>query len=294
MTPLNLNDLAGLPVLKPGVMKILHAINQDEADISDIANSIQHDIGLTARILRVANSSFYGRSNQIASVKDGCVLLGKHTVRNLAFSAAVINHLIPSSDTAIDCQILWRHSLRTAAVGIVLGKQVGTDEGNTFTSGLLHDLGRMVLIIHFPEHFAAVQQYQSDHQCIAQEAEMAVLDIDHCTLGEEVAKKWNFPSHICRVIGSHHQPEHDYQNHLPRLIHVADIISHGLDPSDVKSNLIHPVDEEAVKQLGLDWTQLGGLFEAMEEAYSSLSTLLDSPEPNPAQSYADKPITEAG
>ena len=275
MTPISLDDLGGLPALKPGVIKILHAINQDEIGVADIAKSIQQDIGLTARILRVANSSFYGFSNQIASVKEACILLGKHTVRNLALSSVVIGHLTPSEDTVLDCLALWQHGLRTAAVGIVLAKRSGIDESHAFTSGLLHDLGRVVLAIHFPEHFTAVRDYQRDHHCLTQEAEITVLGIDHCILGEELAKKWNFPSHICRVIGSHHQPEYDHQNRLPCLIHLADIVSHALDPNDKGYNLIPPVDEEVVKWLGLEWSQLGGLFKEMEEAHHSLSTLLE-------------------
>ncbi len=276
MIPINLDDLDELPALKPGVMKILHAINQDDVDIAGIAKCIQQDIGLTARILRVANSSYYGFSNQVSSVKDACILLGKHIVRNLALSSAVINHLTSSGDAVLDSQALWRHGLGTAAVSIVLAKQIGIDEGSAFTCGLLHDLGRVVLAVHFPEHFTATLDYQNNHHCLTQEAEITVLGIDHCTLGEELAKKWNFPNHICRVIGSHHQPEHDHQNSLPCLIHVADIISHGLDPSDRGYNLIPPVDEEVVKQLGLEWSQLGGLFKEMEETHRSLSTLLET------------------
>lgn len=275
MTLISLDDLDGLPALKPGVTKILHAINQDEINVADIAKSIQQDIGLTARILRVANSSFYGFSNQIASVKEACILLGEHTVRNLALSSVVISHLKPSGESTLDYRALWQHGLGTAAVSVVLAKRSGIDEGDAFTSGLLHDLGRVVLAIHFPEHFTAVLDYQNDHHCLTQEAEIKILGIDHCALGAELAKRWNFPNHICRVIGSHHQPEHGHQNRLPCLIHVADIISHGLDPSDRGCNLIPPVDEEVVNQLGLEWSQLGGLFKEMEEAYHSLSTLLE-------------------
>ncbi|MCF6281658.1 MAG: HDOD domain-containing protein [Candidatus Polarisedimenticolaceae bacterium] len=279
MIPINLDDLDGLPALKPGVMKILHTINQDDVDITNIAKSIQRDIGMTAGVLRVANSSFYGRSNQIASVKEACVLLGKHTVRNLALSSAVLNHLTPSNDAAFDCKALWQHGLGTAAVSIVLAKQSDVDEGNAFTCGLLHDLGRVILAIHFPEHFSTVLNYQNDHHCLLQEAEMTVLGIDHAALGEELAKKWNFPNHICRVIGSHHQPEHAYKNNLPRLIHVADIISHGLELSSKEDNLIPSVDEESVKQLGLEWTHLRGLFKEIEETYHSFTSLLDAPNP---------------
>jgi len=276
VTAINLDDLDGLPALKPGVVKILHTINQDNIDVADIAKSIQQDIGLTARVLRVANSSFYGFSNQIASVKEACILLGKHTVRNLALSSVVICHLSPSGERLLDCRVLWQHGLKTAAVAIVLAKQCGIDEGNAFTSGLLHDLGRVVLAIHFPEQFTAVLDYQNEHNCLTQEAELAVLGIDHCILGEELAKKWNFPDHICRVIGSHHQPELDHQNDLPRLIHVADVISHELAPDDKGESLISPVDEDVVKQLGLEWSQLGGLFKEMEETHSALSTLLET------------------
>lgn len=276
MTPIDLDDLNELPALKSGIMKILQTINEDDADITSIARSIHGDIGLTARILRVANSSYYGFSNQIASVKEACVLLGKHTVRNLALSSAVISHLEPSCETALYCQAIWQHGLGTAAVGLVLAEQCESVEGDTFTSGLLHDLGQIVLAVHFPEHLAAVLQYQDDHHCLIQEAEVAVLGIDHCVLGEALAKQWNFPSHICRVIATHHQPEHDYKNNLPRLIHVADIISHGLDPSSRNNDCIPPVDEGAVRLLGLEWMQLGGQFQEMEEAYGSLSSLLDA------------------
>jgi len=274
--PVNLDDLDSLPALKPGVASILRTIQQDEIDAADIAKSIQLDIGLTARVLRVANSSFYGFSNQIASVKDACILLGKHTVCNLTLSSVVVCHLSSSGEGMLDCRVLWQHGLRTAAAAMVLAKQCGMDEGSAFTGGLLHDLGRVVLAIHFPAQFTAVLDYQNDRRCLTQEAEMAVLGIDHCILGAELAKRWNFPDHLCRVIGSHHRPEPSHQNNLPRLIHVADVISHDLAPDNKGESLIPPVDEEVVKQLGLEWPQRDDLFMEMEEIHGALSTLLET------------------
>jgi putative nucleotidyltransferase with HDIG domain len=158
----------------------------------------------------------------------------------------------------------------------VLAKQTDVDEGNVFTGGLLHDLGRVILAVHFPEHFAAVRKYQEDHYYLSQEAEMAVLGIDHCVIGKALAEKWNFPNHICRVIATHHQPEQDYINNLPRLIHVADIVSRGLDRNIKITDPISPVNENVVSKLGLDWMRLGEQLHEMEESYLSLSSLLDA------------------
>jgi len=277
MTPISLDDLNDLPALKPSAIKILHAIEQNETDAAELAQSVQRDIGLTARILRVANSSYYGFSGQIASVKDACVLLGVHTVRNLAFSSAIVERFSSSGDTKFDHRVLWKHGLGTAAVSTVLAKQIGLDESNSFVGGLLHDLGRVVLATHFPKHFVDVLGYQNEHGCLMCEAEEAVLGIDHSIVGEQLAKKWHFPNPICRVIGSHHWPDREPQSDLVRLIHVADIVCRGLKLGHGGDNSIPPVDEKAVKQLGLQWDKIGTLFKQMEETYQSLSPLLESP-----------------
>lgn len=276
MTPINLDDLAELPTLQPSVMKILRDIDKGETDAAGLAESVQSDIGLTARILRVANSSFYGLSSQVGSIKEACVLLGMHTVRNLIVSSAVVDRLTSPGDTGFDCMSLWRHGLGTAAVGVVLAKRTGMNEGCAFTGGLLHDLGRVVLAIHFPKRFAAVLRYRDEHGCLMYEAEQAVLGTDHCAAGERLAKKWNFPDAVCKAIGSHHRPGTEPKDGLVRLVHVADIVCRGLGLGDEGSQPIPPVDAGAVERLGLDWNRLGGLLGEMEATYRSLSPLLES------------------
>jgi putative nucleotidyltransferase with HDIG domain len=236
-----LDDLPSLPAV---VMELLNSIDQDDVDISVLAKKVSHDQALTAKTLRLANSSLYGLQVKVTTIQQAITFLGFQTTRNLITAAAVTGCFAEGHCPGFDHKAFWRHSIATAACAKVLARQMRFNQDYAFTAGLLHDIGRLVLVSCFPKQYAATIAYRAD-DCYLLEAERAVLGVDHVDAGLALAEHWNFSDTMRLAIGGHHDPEAPGAGFLAAIIHVADAIVHALDLAQVQDDLVPPVSTVA-------------------------------------------------
>jgi putative nucleotidyltransferase with HDIG domain len=262
-----------VPSLSLVVMEILASFDKRNVDSADLAQKINQDQGLTARVLRVANSPFYGMSSRIGSVSEALVVLGFHNVRSLVAAAGIINQFSDMENDGLDRVGFWQHSIATAVCSQVLAKNCGQNQGLAFTAGLLHDIGKLVLDAYFQEHFqqALAQCTATDSSLI--EAEQAVLGLDHTTVGFELAQRWKFPPAIQQAIRDHHQPDRESAI-LTELVHVANVFAHALDIGNAGYALVPRLSSSAWSRLGLDWDAMPAQLAEMERQYAGLSLLI--------------------
>jgi len=223
-----LTGLKDLPPLPAVVQELMASLGSEDLSADTIAVKLSRDPGLSAKTLRMANSSFYGMSRQVGSVQEALAILGLRTVRTLVMSAGVRATFEVPSSAGFDMEHFWRHAIGTALCAQALAQEARTDGDIAFTVGLLHDIGRISLACAFPDDYAHVIAHQREHDSAPIDAEQAMLGFDHAMAGGLLAEKWQFSALIAEAITCHHAPAMHHGPGLVGLVHMADAFSHAL------------------------------------------------------------------
>lgn len=258
-----LDHIQKLPSLPNIAMDILENINDDNIDINSLSMKIANDQAIVARVLRVANSPFYGLSGQIDSIPRAISVLGFNSLRGLVMAASIIN-VLPHMEKNLDWMTFWRHSIAAAVCAKVLAKYAGLNPETAFTAGLLHDIGKLVIGVYFPQFFQfddTIESLQQEHEAIG---------FDHAALGSEVAKRWRFPLTIQRAIGLHHTHAGvTKEKILTDVVYIANLFAHALDAGHIRVDRAEKLAVEA-------WTRLEIKSEMLENLASEAQQLYDS------------------
>lgn len=224
-----LQGVHALPSLPIVVMDLLASLDDAELNIPVLVQLIEKDQALTARTLRIANSSFYGMPRQVRSVADAIAMLGFQTIRSITLAAAVISR-VPIGFGAAGCDFVafWRHSIETALTARALAALSGRSTTLAYTAGLLHDVGRLLLTSRYCANYAAVLDHARARGCSLLVAERELLQFDHCTVGDALAQHWKLPAEIRAAIGQHHNDGAWHGDKLPLLVHAADALAHAM------------------------------------------------------------------
>lgn len=263
-----------LPTLPAVVMELLNSIDQDDVDITVLAKKVSHDQALTAKTLRFANSSFYGTQSKVTTIQQAITLLGVQSLRNLITAAAVTGCFPENSCAGFDHKAFWRHCMGTAVCAKVLARHLHVNQDYAYTAGLLHDIGRLVLVTRFTRAYECVLAYRANHDCYLLDAERAVLGVDHVIAGHALAQYWNFSETMQNAIAAHHDPDEMGGGSLASIIHVADAIVHALDFAGIDDDLVPPVSEIAWAGLGLDEATYLRVFREAQLEFDEISGLL--------------------
>ena len=266
-----IHDLPSLPAV---VVELLSSMEQDDLDVQALAAKITLDQSLTAKTLRLANSSFYGMQSKVTSMQQAIAVLGFRSIRTLVTACSVTGSFVPGPGIHFDFQKFWRHSVATALTAKALAPRLGSNPETAFTAGLLHDLGTLVLATSFPAQHDAVLAYRRVHDCYLIEAERAVLGIDHAMVGSALAAYWKFPANMQAAVASHHDIAPADAVSLPLLIHVANIMAHALDLSADDDDLVPPLPQHVWRTLALSDATCVAVFRETELAFQEMCQIL--------------------
>jgi two-component system, cell cycle response regulator len=227
---LSLIGIEKLPTLPGVAIRLLEAVQDEETSLKDIADILSIDPPLSAEILKLINSPFYGLSVKITSVFHAVSLLGISTVKNTALSFSLIKSFEASNGTELDYSRFWRNSLTAAVAAKLLMERVDRPLAeDAFFLGLLHDIGILVVDQCFakPELIAVYNENNGLADC---EAERQILGFDHMGVGEYIASSWGLPPSFSIPIGFHHCPEllpsRDSRIRLlTRILHLSSLFS---------------------------------------------------------------------
>lgn len=264
--------VSGLPSLPAVVVELLQTLGSDDVDAAVLAQKVSRDQALVVKMLRVANSSFYGLQGKVNSIADAIVVLGLRGVRTLATAAAVTGAFDDIKLRDFDIRVFWRHSIGIALCARAVARHMKVGEENAFTVGLLHDIGRLVLASCFPQHLEAVLAYQKSHECLLVDAERAVLGIDHGVVGGLLTSHWNFPPLICNVIAGHHDP--DGGEPLACVIHLADAITHALDLAGDENERVPPLSVSCWAAAEFSHAKLQEIFAEVDNQFEGACGVL--------------------
>jgi putative nucleotidyltransferase with HDIG domain len=251
--------LKDLPTLPQVLAKAMQIVSNPLSSASDLNEVIALDQALTAKVLRLANSAYYGFPQEITSVTQAVVILGFNTIRNLALTVSVHKMLFEGAKQGkFSYRDFWIHSVGTAVACKRLAKKVGfKSEENAFTAGLLHDIGKNF----FEQQDAAAYAEVLDH---SQQAGLSLwccekerFGIDHAQVGGWMAEKWNLQPELTAAIRLHHQPDPSRSDSfLVCLVHVANQLCRRLQVGSAGDRGGLELDPEVLDCLGVNEADL--------------------------------------
>ncbi|MFP4163599.1 MAG: HDOD domain-containing protein [Chitinispirillaceae bacterium] len=227
-----IESLDSLPSLPSIVMKLMQVVNSPETSAEDAAELIEKDPALTTKMIRLANSAFYGIPRSISSVSSAVVILGFNTIRSLVLSATVVQ-MFEGVKQAVDTDRFWKHSIVTAMTAKAIVRHLMSvrmmDPESAFCAGILHDIGKLIFSQYAAEDYQKVCEYAEQNSVSLVDAEEAVMGINHAQVGKILADRWALPVDLEYSLIHHHNPENaDKVDDLVRIIHLSNIISHHL------------------------------------------------------------------
>lgn len=267
----HLDDLPSLPVV---VMELLTSIDQEDVDISVLAKKVSHDQALTAKTLRLANSSTYGLQVKVTTIQQAITFLGFQTTRNLITAAAITGCFSQGKCKGFDDKAFWRHSIATAVCARVLARRMRFNQDYAFTAGLLHDIGRLVLVTVDADAYSRVIAKAAAEDIELLEAERAVLGVDHVAASVILAEHWKFSDTIRLALAHHHDPATAGAGFLATIIHVANAIVHALDIVGAADEAVPPISPVAWKAIGLSEEAYVHVFRETEVQYDEIAAAL--------------------
>ena len=199
----------------------------DEAPFKDFVAIIEKDQALASKILRVANSAFYGFSSRVNSLEHALVILGINEVKSIALGCSLYNFFSHSESDASDRTRFWKHAIICSQVAKLLGIHFNNRNGDSlFLAGLIHDIGKLVLDQYFHEEFLQILEYVSLTKTTFSKAEKKMLGTTHCQIAAKLLKQWRFPEEVIIQVLYHHGPWHD-KNHRANstMIYLANVLT---------------------------------------------------------------------
>jgi len=273
----DLNRIIGkiedLPTLPRTVLKITELVNNPKSSARDLSRIITDDQVLTARLLKLVNSSFYGFPQRISTVTGAIVLLGFDAIRNLLLTTSVFdvfsNHTKPAK---FNQEKFWDHSLGCAVGAKVIGNFIRHDKiEELFVSGLLHDIGKIVEMMFLPKEFSKMTSLVGKKNKLLREAELSVLGYTHAEIGKFLGERWNLPPKLIGVIGHHHEPAAAGPFTLEAaIIHLADILCRSLNIGSGGDEKIPALDAFAWEILKIKTPAIEPILEEIKKEYDDI------------------------
>jgi putative nucleotidyltransferase with HDIG domain len=268
--------LKQLPSLPSAVSELLASFSNEEVDVEHIARLIARDQGLTARVLRVANSSFYGLQSKVGTINEAVVILGFRAVRSMVMAVAMNGAFRVDHCPGFDAPAYLRHGVGVGLAARALAPLAKQNPELAFTGGLLHDIGQLVLASNFSAQYAVALAYRKQHDCPLVVAERDVLGLDHAEVGGLLAEAWRFPDSLHQAVAEHHAPATSLANSLANVVHLADSFAHALGLAGFTDELLMPVDRTAWERLDLDGEKCRKAFAEIERSFEETCLVLTS------------------
>ncbi len=267
------HQISTLPPAPRVVGELLARLEDADVDLRDIAELVGRDPVLVAKMLRMANSSYYGVSGTIGSVDDAIKLLGLNQVQVIVITCSVASAFAQIKGFSLT--EFWRKSFLVALIARSLAPRMGQNPGVAFTAGLMHAIGQLMIHSGFPQAGAELEVVAAEGDFRARRtAEEEVLGTDHCQIGAELARRWNFPAPIVAAIEFYAHPGSPDAGPLARLIYVAAVIASAIERQEDVATAIAALPLEVAGPLALDPERLGPQIEGFKALVSEVAQVL--------------------
>ena len=267
------NSIVSLPSLPKVVQEVMQLLGKDNVDINQLAKVIEQDAVIAAKVLRMANSSFYGVTRAVKNIDDAVAILGLAKLRSLVIASGITGAI--ANVPGLDLKKFWSHSLLAASISREIAKQLELDAEVAYLAGLLHNIGDLLLHLASPKMSAEVDAVCAD-VCSEQRCsvERDVIGLDHCQIGEELALRWDFPTEIARVLHYYATPLDKNSCAVAPVVYVAVHIAHGLVRGDDANAIAATLNADVLQRLQLNEAVLQSSIEHYRDLLQEASAMI--------------------
>ncbi len=251
----------------PVLEEIEAALESPQCSLATVGEAIQKDPDLTARLLRLGNSSFYGFSSRLGTVTEAISLIGIQQVQDLIVASSIIERFTGVSEDFVSMESFWRHSLACgiAARLLALEKRLPRPD-KFFVAGLLHDVGRLVLFSQSPQAAEQVFGLCRKERLLLREAEVRVLGFDHQEIARALLQHWKYPPLLVQAVAYHHNPGASPAAATEAaVVHLSDYLANAMQWGSSGERFIPPLSLKAWAALGLTTDALGPIVDGVDE-----------------------------
>jgi HD-like signal output (HDOD) protein len=245
--------LTRLPSIPSLYVEIVEKANQPDTSLEDVARIVSRDMAMTAGILKLVNSAFFGLRRELASAEEAVAYIGLDTIKSLVLTIHAFSRFEHLGGATMES--LWTHSLKVASICRTIGHLEEGDRklvDEAVTAGLLHDVGKLILAVNLPAQFAEATRLATTEPMDAVEAEVRVIGADHAAVGGYLLGLWGLPVPVVEAITLHHRPTLSPPATFGPLaiLHAANALAHETDPAAGDSP--HRVDAPSLESIGLE------------------------------------------
>lgn len=268
-----MNKLPSIPKL---FQDLVEELQSPQASLQKVGKIISRDPGMTAQILRLVNSAYFGLSKNITNPALAVTMLGLSTVTALVLSIHVFQQADKKQHEKLGLEALWRHSLATAAFSRMIAQAFSDtkqDQDDAFTAGLVHDVGQIVLGMNFPEKYQIVLEEARKRNEPLTDVENEIIGSSHAEMGAYLMGVWGLPNPIVEALAFHHSPHECIDLSIGPLVavHLADVFESRFSNYAPGGSLFQ-LDKPYLKSLGI-WDRVGELEERCR-AVSGMESLI--------------------
>lgn len=262
-----------VPPFPKVAQRVMDLLKEDDVNAAQLAEVIQYDQAITANVLKMCNTSYFGLPRKVTSLDDALVILGHDTLKDIiiASSSAKFYTGKVGAGYQLEQGEMWKHSVAVGIMAKLLVRHIkDVDPGSAFTCGLLHDIGKRFLSAFVSDEFQEIMERVDGEKCSFVEAEKELLGMDHAELGGVILAKWEFAQDLVDAVREHHHPQALDKPPLTALISLSNslVISMGIGVG--ADGLASEVQGEGLKKIGVTPAMLQvcmmDLLEEMEKA----------------------------
>ena len=271
-----LSKVENFPSMPAAGSRLLSLLEEEEVSVNEVEDVLRYDPGLTANVLKLANSAYFGIPARIGSVKQAVILLGTNRLIQLVIASsvgAVMNKAIPGYN--IPPGNLWRHSIAVsiAAEALVKDKK-NVDSEDFFTPALLHDVGKLVLGNFVKEDLTAIERITGKGIPFVI-AENMILGIDHTEIGAKILSMWSFPDNVVKAVRYHHDPEAAEASSMQiDVVHLSNLLCQTDSTAPDRAGQPVELSTAAIDRLGIELSQFEVISEKVTQWVDELTDAL--------------------
>lgn len=243
-----------MPMLPKVVQEVMQLLNIGNVDIKTLADKINHDQVLSARVLRMSNSAYFGCSRSVSTIEEAVSLIGLEKLNTLVIASGVTSAF--TDVPGLNLKRFWQHSLIVASIARQIGSEQGLEADTAYIAGLMHSVGQLPIHLVFPSAGKQIEEVCKGKSVLERnQVEHSILGMDHNQVGEKLAKRWNFPEDISRVIRYYTDPLSDAACDLAPVVYVAVHIAFDLESGKPPQYIAETLSNDVAAKLNLEDTK---------------------------------------